>query len=152
MGYWKDQVPGSEFIIPFKLGDESVFPIENNEYRFDKDLFAKIKEQGYPLHKTRKIVHFQTLEDPTQAPTADLAKEIAQMALEGTNADLEFINSGHLCLLPTIPMSTRSVVPYSKEVKILTEWSRRKPEEKPDEAKECEKLYQGILHALDKYF
>ena len=146
-------VPGGDgFCRLFHMENNYMFKIKNDEWMLDKDAFRRSMQVGYPLDQTQKIVHFQTLADPTQAPTPELAKEIAQIALEGSNADLNFINSGHLCTLPTIPMATRSVVPYGENVKAMMEWSRRPQNEKPDEAKECEKLYNGIVQALKQYF
>ena len=97
-------------------------------------------------------MHFQTTADPTQAPTSELAKEIAHLALEGTDADLSFFHAGHLCILPTIPMASRSVVPYGPGVKAMMEWSRIEKVDKPQEAIECERLFANILLALEKYF
>ena len=82
----------------------------------------------------------------------ELAKEIAHLALEGTDADLSFFHAGHLCILPTIPMASRSVVPYGPGVKAMMEWSRIEKVDKPQEAIECERLFANILLALEKYF
>jgi len=136
----------------YQYDKEFMFSAKNGAWVFNRDAFLKSKRDGYPLTHTNKIVHFQTTADPTQAPTSALAKEIAELALEGTNADLHFINSGHLCILPTIPMSTRSVVTYGNGPRIMMEWSRRPHDEKTDEAHECEKLYRCILSKLQQYF
>ena len=142
---------GNGYFRMYHYGNNFMFAAKNGEWVLNRDAFLKSKRDGYPITETNKIVHFQTTADPTQAPTSALAKEIAELALEGTNSDLDFIHSGHLCILPTIPMSTRSVVAYGK-AKVMNEWSRRPHDEKPDEAKECEKLYQSILNKLKQYF
>jgi len=142
---------GNGYFRMFHYDNNFMFAAKNGEWVLNRDAFMKSKQAGYPITETNKIVHFQTTADPTQAPTSALAKEIAELALEGTNADLDFINSGHLCILPTIPMSTKSVVAYGN-AKVVMEWSRRSHDEKPDEAKECEKLYRCILSKLEQYF
>ena len=34
----------------------------------------------------------------------------------------------------------------------MMDWSRRPFNEKVDESNECQKLYEGVLQALNKYF
>ena len=40
---------------------------EHNEFGFSYDVAQSMKDMGYALHNANKIVHCQTLEDPTHS-------------------------------------------------------------------------------------
>ena len=71
--------------------------------------------------------------------------------LEGLNADASYINSGHLCVLPTIPMVHESFVKYGSTKSVMQWGSITSPEGKIKEAYECQKLYDTIIDALQRY-
>lgn len=64
------------------------------------------------------------------------------------NAELSFYNAGHLCILPTVPMVHMSSWKIANH-KLMVNWSRCiEPEEKINEARECQKMYNNMLKIL----
>ena len=65
---------------------------------------------------------------------------------------LEYINTGHLPVLPTVPMVHESVMLFGK-IKFVIKWSRnRSDSQKITEASESFRLYNHILHILQNHF
>jgi len=129
------------------------FLFEKNEENWimNYDTAQRMKNEGYDLSKIKKIVHCQTLEDPTHSPTAEEAKKLIEFQLDGIDADVSYIKAGHLCILPTIPMIHESFVLYDK-LKTVMNWGRiSDKDEKLEESYECSKLYDNILFSLRKY-
>ena len=56
------------------------FLFEKNEENWimNYDTAQRMKNEGYDLSKITKIVHCQTLEDPTHSPTAEEAKKLIE--------------------------------------------------------------------------
>lgn len=52
------------------------------------------------LWKANKIVHLQTLYDPIYGPTPEIIREASELSLEGVDAELQFFDAGHLCIIP----------------------------------------------------
>ena len=84
-------------------------------------------------------------------PNRQINREFTELSLEGADVDLSFVNAGHLCIIPTIPMIHESFM--KNWYKTITHWSyHTSPEAKQLEAIECQKLYDNILLSLNKYF
>lgn len=76
---------------------------------------------------------------------------MVEFSLEGTDADISYVNAGHLCVIPTIPMVHESFVRYDA-MKAVMKWGTITTDEgKVKEAYECFDLYKSILAALRKY-
>ena len=71
---------------------------------------------------------------------------------EDLTADLSFVNCGHLCVLPTIPMVHESFVKYGDTKAVMAWGSITSAEGKIKEAYESQKMYDTILNALQRYF
>ena len=85
------------------------------------------------------------------SPSPALGKELIEFSLDGTTADISYINAGHLCILPTIPMIHESFVIYDTWKSVM-KWGRIESDEgKVKESHECQKLFDSILVALNKY-
>ena len=56
------------------------------------------------INQTLATKIFQTTDDPTFAPTQKISKQITEMQYEGSDAEISYYESGHLCIVPTIPM------------------------------------------------
>ena len=86
------------------------------------------------------------------SPSADIGKEMTELQLEGTSADISFVKAGHLTILPTIPMIHETKMNVGN-ARFLMKWSQcTTPSEKIEESIEAQKLYQNILFSLNKYF
>ena len=63
---------------------------------------------------------------------------------------LEFIETGHLAVLPMVPVVHESVMLFG-QTKVVIQWSRNKSEEeKLKEFDECQTLYNSIRDILNK--
>ena len=77
---------------------------------------------------------------------------MTELQFEGTSADLSYVNAGHLCVIPTIPMVHETTQNVGK-LRTVTQWSRcTTPSDKINESIEAHKLYQNSLLSLTKYF
>ena len=123
----------------------------NNSWQLNKDVLRNAISHGFPLAQANKIVYCQTTADPLHAPTAEMSQELTEMSFEGVDADISYVDAGHLCIIPTIPMVHESFMAMG--IKTLYQWSRhRTPESKVHEAAECQKLYHNLVSSLDRYF
>ena len=100
--------------------DQAVIKESDEEWSVDWDFFKNHFKAGFPLENANKLIHaqvflnkinqtqqleiFQTTDDPTFAPTQKISKQITEMQYEGTDAEISYYESGHLCIVPTIPM------------------------------------------------
>ena len=147
----KDVLEIREQFSLYSWKDELLFNRNSDlSWSFNKDILKKAVDNGFPLSSANKIVHCQTLADPIHSPTPEISVEMTEMSLEGTNADILYVDAGHLVIIPTIPMVHESFM--KNWFKTVTHWSRHTtPESKINEAKECHVLYQNIISSLQKY-
>lgn len=104
------------------------------------------------LNKAHRLHLFNTLDDPAMSPSRSLAKEAAELIMEGTKHEITHLESGHLCCLPYIPACDRSFMVMSG-VKFIFDWSRNKTaERKAVEAAEYERFYNKALYILNDFF
>ena len=77
---------------------------------------------------------------------------MTELQFEGTSADLSYVNAGHLCVIPTVPMVHETNQNIGK-LRTVMQWSRcTSSSDKINESIESHKLYQNILLSLKKYF
>ena len=55
-----------------------LFEKKEENWIMNYDTAQRMKNEGYDLSKITKIVHCQTLEDPTHSPTAEEAKKLIE--------------------------------------------------------------------------
>ena len=124
---------------------------EENEGKFylNENSANSIKEQAFPVHQINKLFFFSTLDDPTMAPSPELAMEASEFFLgHQKNVEMDFIHSGHLAVTPEIPVVEKSVMNFAG-MKCEMKWSSNSTDEdKIKEASEHRRLFRKIKETL----
>lgn len=126
---------------------------ENGKFLFNEKSAESVKEQAFPVHQINKLFFFSTLNDPTMAPSPELAMEATEYFLGNeTNVEIDFIHSGHLAVTPEIPVVDKSVMNFAG-FKCEMKWSTNSTDiERIKEANEHRRVFATITRILKQYF
>ena len=139
----------------------------NGEYRLNYDA-VNSKFNGFDYSKINKLYAFQSVNDPVIGPTEDTTKELAEFIFReyigpkiralklgflGDSAhNVEFLQCGHLCSIPYIPVVDQSFMSFMSHHFIL-DWSRNKSDEsKIKEAQQITHFYDRVKYILNDHF
>ncbi|CAG5087592.1 Oidioi.mRNA.OKI2018_I69.PAR.g11580.t1.cds [Oikopleura dioica] len=124
---------------------------EGNEGEFELNYEAakSIKERRFPLENLNKLHFFSTLDDRTITPSFDLAIELMEYFLgDLPNCHVEHFHSGHLAVLPEIPVVHCSNMSLG-QLKCGLIWSSNESEEeKLKEANEYRSIHRRVKEIL----
>ena len=126
---------------------------EDGKFLLNERSARSIKEKAFPVDRINKMYFFSTLNDPTMAPSPELAMETTEYFLgDRNNVDIEFIHSGHLAVTPEIPVVEKSVMNFAG-LKCEMKWSSNSTDEdKIKEANEHRRVYRKISEILKQNF
>ena len=142
---------------------------QHGEPELNVELVHKIIKTGIPYTKGRKLFHFQTTADPIMAPTKEIAMQYANILfgeiqkyktinkltifiLEKTSHTLDFLNAGHLCIVPATPVVHEAFMSFGRS-KFVLDWSRNKSErEKIEEGNEYRRLFDTVVNILQNHW